>query len=66
MKIGQKATNFFCIDFHLFTEWLPNFISLNILLFVHLEFFEEFVNIPVFYPVNVESDMWAHYHLDCC
>ena len=33
------------------------FISLNILVFVPVEFFEEFANAIVFYPVNVESDI---------
>ena len=34
-------------------------MSLNIVVFIHLEFFEEFANVIVFYPVNVESDMRA-------
>ena len=49
-----------------------NFISLNILVFVHLEFFEEFASAIVFFPVTVESDIWAqklsppqHCHLNC-
>ena len=35
------------------------FISLNILVFVHLQFFEEFANVIVFYLVNVETDILA-------
>ena len=34
-------------------------MSLNIVVFIHLEFFEEFANVIVFYHVNVESDMRA-------
>ena len=32
---------------------------MNILVFVHFEFFEEFENAIVFYSINVESDIWA-------
>ena len=49
-----------------------NLISLNIIVFVHLEFFEEFANVIVFYPVTVEGGIWAqklspqqHCHLNC-
>ena len=45
---------------------------MNILIFVHLELFEEFPNIIVFYPVTVESNIWAqklsppqYCHLHC-
>ena len=45
---------------------------MNIVVFVHLEFFEEFANVIVFYPLNVESDMQTqklsppqHCHLNC-
>ena len=39
-------------------ERLINLISLNILVFVPLEFFEEFENVTVFYHVNDEIDIW--------
>ena len=68
----EKVNYIFGIHFHLFTELLVILISLNILVFVHLEFFEEFANVIVFYPVNIESNIWAqklsppqHRHLKC-
>ena len=51
---------------------LINLISLNILVFVHLEFFGEFANVILVYPANAESNTWAqklsspqHCHLNC-
>ena len=51
MKIDEKATKFFCIHFHLFTEWYIIFVSLNILLIVHLEFSDEFKNVLSTSPI---------------
>ena len=58
MEIDQKVNYFFVFIFILLLNDLI-LIPLNILAFVHLEFFEMFGNVIVFYPVTVESDIWA-------
>ena len=59
LKIDQKVT-IFLYSFSSFL-WMTYdfFISLNILVSVHLQFFEEFANVIVFYLVNVETDILA-------